>query len=32
VIVVHEQLPSDSHQKGWNGCLDALAAFLAPAS
>lgn len=28
VVVVHEQIPSepvrDSHEKGWNGCLDGL--------
>jgi uncharacterized protein YndB with AHSA1/START domain len=34
VVVVHEKVPSvairDSHEKGWSGCLDGLAAFLAP--
>ncbi|HEV3192867.1 MAG TPA: SRPBCC domain-containing protein [Polyangiaceae bacterium] len=33
IIIVHENVPSadvrDSHEKGWNGCLDGLAAFLA---
>jgi uncharacterized protein YndB with AHSA1/START domain len=33
VIVVHENIPSadvrDSHEKGWNGCLDGLAGFFA---
>ncbi|MGH7440946.1 MAG: SRPBCC family protein [Polyangiaceae bacterium] len=31
VVIVHEQVPSaaarDSHEKGWNGCLDGLGAF-----
>jgi uncharacterized protein YndB with AHSA1/START domain len=34
VTIVHEQVATDetrdSHEKGWNGCLDGLAAFLAP--
>jgi uncharacterized protein YndB with AHSA1/START domain len=34
VIIVHEQLPNqathDSHDEGWNGCLEGLVAFLAP--
>ena len=32
VVIVHEQVPSEaarsSHEKGWNGCLDALAGFV----
>jgi uncharacterized protein YndB with AHSA1/START domain len=32
VVIVHEQVPSeavrDSHEEGWNGCLDGLAAFV----
>jgi uncharacterized protein YndB with AHSA1/START domain len=31
VVIVHERVPTeaarDSHGKGWNGCLDGLAAF-----
>ena len=33
VVIVHEQIPSavvrDSHEKGWNGCLDGLTALFA---
>jgi uncharacterized protein YndB with AHSA1/START domain len=33
VVVVHEQVPSlaarESHEKGWEGCLDGLDAFFA---
>ncbi len=33
VVVVHENIPTDavrdSHEKGWEGCLDGLAAFFA---
>jgi uncharacterized protein YndB with AHSA1/START domain len=33
VIVVHENVPNadvrDSHEKGWNGCLDGFTAFFA---
>lgn len=33
VTIVHDQIPSepvrDSHEKGWNGCLDGLAGYLA---
>jgi uncharacterized protein YndB with AHSA1/START domain len=32
VVIVHEQVPTEaareSHDKGWNGCLDGLSAFL----
>ena len=31
VVIVHEQVPTEiareSHEKGWNGCLDGLTAF-----
>lgn len=33
VVIAHERVPSaavrDSHEKGWNGCLDGLEAFCA---
>jgi uncharacterized protein YndB with AHSA1/START domain len=33
VVIVHESVPSaaerDSHEKGWNGCLDGLETFFA---
>jgi uncharacterized protein YndB with AHSA1/START domain len=35
VVIVHENVPGtaaqESHDKGWNGCLDGLAVFLAAA-
>jgi uncharacterized protein YndB with AHSA1/START domain len=33
VIVIHDQIPSDrvrdSHEAGWNGCLDGLSLYVA---